>query len=486
MMFSKHDTESLCPVCLRRLDAVYEEFPADSGNIVMRKTCPVHGEFVTPVWRGEPSLSGWHRPKTPSFPEHPRTQTERGCPFDCGLCPEHAQHTCTGQIEVTQRCDLGCPVCYASSPVQKKDSSALQDPSLEQLAFQFESLWRASGACNVQLSGGEPTMRDDLPEIVGLARKRGFAFVQLNSNGLRLGREKGYAAALRDAGLDSIYLQFDGPDDATFLALRGKALLEQKLEAVRRCGEAGLGIVLVATLVPGINDEKLGALLRLALELGPPVRGLHLQPAASFGRYPWELATAPRLTLPEVMRKLARQSGGMLQVTDFHPPGCEHSMCSFSAVYRKIPGTGDIPQLSLIPPQSEGGCCCGEDRTKKGLSSVASPLIAAEGARVSREFTARHWRAPDTALNNDRNEGDDFDRFLAQAGLSKRFTISCMAFQDACNLDVARVRGCCIHVVTPSGRLIPFCLHNLTAMDGTTLYRNGTLSEKGGAGGGDM
>ncbi len=479
-MFTPRATQSLCPVCLKLLDAVYEEFPPQSGEIIMRKTCPEHGEFMTPVWRGGPSLIGWNRPKTPSFPACPQVGRTQGCPFDCGLCPDHAQHTCTGQIEVTQRCDLGCPVCYASSGYTASDAAdavplSPSEPSLERIAFQLERLWRVSGACNIQLSGGEPTMREDLPEIVAMARRRGFALVQLNSNGIRLGREAGYAATLRDAGLDSVYLQFDGPDDDVFSILRGRPLLESKLDAVRRCAEAGLGIVLVATLVPGVNTGKLGDLLRLALELGPSIRGLHMQPVASFGRYPWELLNAPRLTLPEIMRELAGQSGDMLSVTDFHPPGCEHSMCSFSAVYRRVSRADGRTELALIPAPDAGECCCGPERVRDASGPATVPIDAAEGARVSREFTARHWRAPESSFFGSSGEdGDDFDRFLARAGLARRFTISCMAFQDVCNLDVARVRGCCIHVVTSAGRLVPFCLHNLTALDGTPLYRGGS------------
>ena len=139
-MFTPRATQSLCPVCLKLLDAVYEEFPPQSGEIIMRKTCPEHGEFMTPVWRGGPSLIGWNRPKTPSFPACPQVGRTQGCPFDCGLCPDHAQHTCTGQIEVTQRCDLGCPVCYASSGYTASDAAdavplSPSEPSLERIAF---------------------------------------------------------------------------------------------------------------------------------------------------------------------------------------------------------------------------------------------------------------------------------------------------------------------------------------------------------------
>ncbi len=468
----EHPTLSVCPVCLRRVDARYEEI--GPGRVELIKNCPEHGSFRVAAWVGEPVMSGWRRPKTPSYPRRPFAEADRGCPFDCGLCPEHGQHTCTGQIEVTGRCDLGCPVCYAGS-----GRAAMPDPDLERLGFQLDRLWDASGSCNVQLSGGEPTLREDLPALVDLARRKGFAFIQVNSNGLRLGREPGYARALAEAGLDSVYLQFDGGDDDVYRALRGRACLDDKLRAVTACAGAGLGVVLVATVVRGVNLDKLGALLRLALELEPAVRGLHLQPAASFGRFPWDAAAAPRVTLPETMRALAGQSGGLLSVADFHPPGCEHALCSFSAVYRRTSGG-----LALI--EGGGDCCAPSSRVLRtapvvgdavtsvsGSAVLVSPIVAEEGARVSRTFTARHWSAPPAAgdRGDGTDRGDGFDRFLARAGLARRFTVSGMAFQDALTLDLDRVRGCCIHVVSPEGLLVPFCLYNLTALDGTPLYR---------------
>ena len=200
-------TESLCPVCLQRIPAEYrQEVPEET--VVLHKICPEHGAFAEPVWRGEPDFRSWVRDKTPSHPRHPFVETDRGCPFDCGLCSEHGQHTCTGLIEITARCNMRCPVCFASAGEHVEP-----DPSLEHIAFQLDRLKQASGPCNVQLSGGEPTVRDDLPEIIRMAKKRGFGLVQCNTNGLRLGTEPGYAASLRAAGLDSVYLQCDAADD---------------------------------------------------------------------------------------------------------------------------------------------------------------------------------------------------------------------------------------------------------------------------------
>ena len=219
-----HETRSLCPVCLRRLDARYVR---RGQSVLLERTCPEHGTFAVAVWHERteggvtpPRFNGWSRPKTPSYPREPRTPVRHGCPYDCGLCPAHAQHTCTGLVEVTLRCNMACPVCYAAAGGAVPD-----DPSPETVAFQLDSLRRASPGCNVQLSGGEPTVRDDLPALIRMAWERGFGLLQINSNGLRLGLEAGYARKLREAGLDSVYLQWDSPDLEGCLPLRGAVAL---------------------------------------------------------------------------------------------------------------------------------------------------------------------------------------------------------------------------------------------------------------------
>lgn len=467
-------TQSLCPVCLRRIEASYVQSATDVRTVVLRKTCPDHGTFSVPVWResGEgaaatPPFANWSRPKNPSYPVNPRTPIRDGCPYDCGLCPAHAQHTCTGLFEVTKRCDMSCPVCYAqASSVSNPLRGEADDIPLTIIATQMDTLKGASGPCNVQISGGEPTVRDDLPQIIHMARQRGFGLVQVNTNGLRLAQQQGYARSLRDAGLDSVYLQWDSVNESSFTALRGRECLDFKRRAVRNCVDAGLGVVLVATVVRGVNEGELGDLLRLALDLGPAVRGLHIQPAAFFGRYPWQLEEAPRLTLPDVMAALASQAPELVSPSHLHPPGCENELCSFSAVYRRVRYDGQ-PGLEWLPDAGQS-CCSPAPQT----SGAAVPPPAEEGARKAKQFVAMHWKGGSETDKNTSPDSnvDGFSRFLAQAGAEQRFTLSAMAFQDALSLDLDRVRGCCIHVVRPDGRMIPFCLHNLTASSGTRLY----------------
>lgn len=496
-------TASVCPVCLGPAPA---ERVAVGDSVLLVKRCPEHGEFSAPVWRGEPAFTGWVRPKIPTARRGPGTERVLGCPRDCGLCPDHGQHTCTLLIEVTQRCNLRCPVCFASagqgeehgdgrSEGDARASRREDDPTLGELVSRLAVLRPRAGDANIQLSGGEPTLRDDLPQLVTAVRGLGYPFVQLNTNGLRLAREAGYAARLAAAGLDSVFLQFDGPDDAATARLRGQPLHPDKVRAVDACAAAGLGVVLVCTVARGVNDHCLGDIVRFGLARVPVVRGAHFQPVSFFGRYEGfgalggesggeevdavgrtldDLREAARITLPEVMRAVRDQAGGLIPLAHLHPPGCEHAQCSFS-------GTFMVHEGGRLEPA--GGACCGtgDNGAEKG-GMPPEPIPAALGAERARAFVRRQWKAPDVAAGMggaDSTGGgssatpprDDFERFLARAG--RRFTVSGMAFQDAWTLDTERLRGCCIHVAAPDGRMVPFCAWNLTSADGTPLHRNG-------------
>ncbi len=435
-------TQSLCPVCLKRINAQLVKW---GKHVYMVKQCPEHGEFRTLIWRGDAvDFADWSRPKIPSQPLHCHTQVENQCPFDCGLCPEHRQHTCTALLEITQRCDLRCPVCFADA------GSADKDPDMDRIDYWFRRVIEASGHCNIQISGGEPTQREDLPEIIRLGRKHGFEFLQLNTNGIRLAREKDYARRLFDAGLKSVFLQFDGVSDGPYKALRGADLWDLKQRTVENCGEAGLGVVLVPTLVPGVNVEEIGDIVRYAVAAGCHVRGVHFQPISYFGRFPTPPADEDRITLPDVMAELARQCGDMVSLKDFQPPGCEHSLCSFHGNYLRTP-EGGLKALS-----GKSGKCCD------------TPIVAAEGAAKSRDYTARQWAGAKPCSCN--APGKTLESFLDQVK-TWSFSLSAMAFQDVWNVDLDRLKGCCIHEVHPDGLLIPFCAYNLTSSSGRSLYR---------------
>lgn len=451
-------TVSLCPLCLKRVEAIREQ-QADAVYLVKR--CPEHGTFRTVIWRGNVPFSTWLRPKKPSAPRQSFTTIDRGCPFDCGLCPGHAQHTCTALIEITPRCNLRCPVCFADAGIEQADF----EPSLEEIGILYDRVLAGSGLSNIQLSGGEPTMREDLAAIIRLGRSKGFDFIQLNTNGIKLAADLGYARDLQAAGLASVFLQFDGLSSATHLALRGRDLGAIKEQAIRNCAAAGIAVVLVPTLVPGINTHEVGEIIEYGARFAPTVRGVHFQPIAYFGRYPQPPADHDRLTLPELIALIETQSDGAISRDHFAPPACEHALCSFH-------GNFLVEEEGTLLPLGNRAACCS--------SGEPQAIPALEGRTKSVRFTARQWALPslpmaatgagDCGCSAQPAPQDDFDRFLARAR-THTFSISAMAFQDVWNLDLERLRGCCIHVVAPDGRLIPFCAYNLTSNQGAPLYR---------------
>lgn len=432
-------TQSLCPICLRVLEASIVE---EDERAYMLKTCLEHGTFETVLWRGKTPMHEWIRTKERAYIKNPIKEVDQGCPYDCGLCSEHRQHTCTALIEVTSRCNLNCRFCFADAMEGKN-----KDPKLKQLRFQFESILKTSGRCNIQLSGGEPTLRDDLPQIVRMGVELGFPFIQVNTNGIRMAKDEAYVKALKEAGLNSIFLQFDGVDDAIYEYLRGKALFDIKCQAIENCRKFGIGVVLVPTIVPHVNVCSIGEIIRFGIDHSPTVRGVHFQPVSYFGRIPKAPKDEERITLPEVMEHICAQTEGMISLESMQPPGCENALCSFHGNY--------LIEEGVLKPVSKRSCC----------SSGSEK--AEEGATKAKAFVARNWsyqqQLRDAKLS-------DWDAILS-AIANNAFSISGMAFQDVWNVNLERIKDCCIHVSTLEGKLIPFCAYNLTNNEGESLYR---------------
>jgi uncharacterized radical SAM superfamily Fe-S cluster-containing enzyme len=406
---------------------------------------------------------------------------KKGCPYDCGRCPDHGQHACTVLVEITERCNLRCPVCFADAG--EKTTAAFADVST--LAEHLRRIHEHAGNVVLQLSGGEPTLHPDLASLVRIGREL-FPAVQVNTNGLLLADRPELAEELAVAGLSWVFLQFDGTTDAVFQALRGRPLLERKLAAVENCRKAGLSVVLVPTVARGVNDQDLGNLLRLALRLAPTVRGLHLQPMTGSGRNKLAAGGRHAITLPETLAAICAQSGGLMRPEHATPPGCEHERCSFHCRYR-ISGSG-----ALVPLRGEGPCCPAPDGGRDGAccfggagtSFPQGETLAedgGEGLTRAIDTILRAWGGAGTGENasggaegKKERQGsgvpDALEDFIAKAR-SRTFSVTCMAFQDVWNVDLARLQGCCVHVFSPPDRLIPFCAYNMTAVDGEPLHR---------------
>lgn len=435
-------TESVCPVCLKNIRAGITV--GEDRMIHMEKTCDEHGSFDTLVWEGDVvSYLSWAENDMPGRAPGHAAKAVSGCPHDCGFCENHQSEGCCVLLELTSRCNLHCPVCFASA------GSEGTDLPISEIIRQYDWLMEHGGPFNIQLSGGEPTMRNDLAEIIRLGKERGFSFFQLNTNGIRIAEEEGYAEQLKEMGVSCVYLQFDGLRDETYQILRGKDLFEIKDRAVARCISASLPVVLVPVIAAGVNEDEIGRILQYGLEHHPGVRGVHFQPLSCFGRC--EVADIKqnvqwRMTIPRMLKEIETQSGGLLKASDFSGGGTESPYCSFHASYRK---NGD--ELKVLA-RRERNCC---------------PVPSSQAM----DFVARQWgREGPEASELNGIDTTAFDEFLKKA-TDQIFTVSGMLFQDAWNLDLNRLRRCYIAEADSECGMVPFCAYNLTDINGKALYR---------------
>jgi hypothetical protein len=261
---------------------------------------------------------------------------------------------------------------------------------------------------------------------------------------------------LKEAGLDCVFLQFDGLTDDVYRSIRGVDLLDLKLKAIDRCADLGLGVVLVPVLIPGVNTDQIGGIIRFAAERSPVIRTVHFQPISYFGRFPTAPSDADRITIPEVLAAIEDQTGGAAKRSDFRAGTAENPYCSFNGEFA-VGADGILTALSSAKPS----CCCGPSAETVGEAEKA------------RRFVAKRWAAPELHQSASAADAvmrtDSLDVFLAQR--QRTLVISGMAFQDAWTLDLDRLRQCYIHVASTGGRLVPLCAFNLSATDGRTIHR---------------
>jgi len=481
------DAESLCPYCLRRIAA---RRIVAGDEVYLKKSCPEHGELEKVlIWRNHPiPLDVWTRSRAGSCcssscdcHETPVDDAAAplNCPYDCGICSGHQQRTCSAIIEVTARCNLRCPVCFADSP------GSGSDPTIHEIERILQNVRRSAGNCPIQLSGGEPTLRDDLCEIIHRARAIGFDHIQVNTNGLRLARDFDYAKKLQSAGVTDFFLQFDGVTDDVYRALRGKELFVLKEAAIRTAAELKIAVILVPTLVKGVNDTQIGDIIQFAKTQMPAVKGVHFQPMTSAGRYPRAPRNDDRVLIPDVIAAVCEQTAGEFIPENFIPSACEHALCSFSALAVLREDGCLIPSTHIDWTFSRGK----DDAAKKSIAYVrrhwkypeqtAAPSAEKSAANESGSISAAasgNAAKPVVSIsaveipraNPHTDSNITLDDFMERVR-NYSLCVSGMAFQDVWNIEIDRLRRCCIHVATPDSALIPFCARYLTGANGQKL-----------------
>jgi len=461
------NTRSICPECLKALDAeIYE----DNGKVFIKKICPEHGAFQELYWS---DYDQYVRAEKFRYDgegiENPRTQKVNGCPLDCGICPEHKSHTALAIIDVTNRCNLKCPVCFANAAA----AGYVYEPTQEQVVGMLENL-RATKpvpATALQFSGGEPTIRNDLFDLVRKAKEVGFRHVEVNTNGVRISQDPEYPKQLKAAGVSTIYLQFDGLTPDVYKFIRGLDLYDTKMKAIENLRAAGYdSVVLVVTLIKGVNDSQLGDIIRFAAKNFDVIRCVNVQPVSLCGRLPPQEREKMRITIPDFMRAVEEQTNGAIKVSDFYPvpvvvpvskavgalkdkryveftthPHC--GMATFVIVEngKLTPVTryGNIEKFraSLLKVYADAS---------KGSKRKAKLRLIGAARHLKFSFLRKYVLG--VLLSGDYQSLGNFVR--------QTLMISSMHFMDPYNFDLERVQRCVIHYAVPDGRIIPFCTMN--------------------------
>ena len=473
-------TQSLCPECLAVIDAVIRE---DGGKAVMEKSCPKHGTFKDTVWSDVDTylrVEKWA--KDGLGVEEPAIPKATQCPFDCGLCDLHLSHTALANVDLTNRCNLKCPICFANA----NSAGYVYEPDFDTVVAMLKML-RAQKpvACPaVQFSGGEPTIYPRFFDIIRAARDLGFPQVQAATNGIEFAKSLEFCEKASAAGLNTLYLQFDGMRPEIYERARGRNLLDVKQKVVDNCRKLPNhpSIVLVPTIVKGVNDDQVWPILEYAIKNNDVIRGVNYQPVAFTGRITNEEREAGRYTLTDLIHGVESQSGGRIKASDWYPVP---TVVSVSELVSTIAGRDMVTFTNHVH--------CGlatylfvkdADNIMPVTRFVDVDALFAELYALAKKSSGKRthiitkikaYNLIKRHLKKDQMPDDmntmGFLKVLkrvfsedSKKGLSKfswnMMYVGAMHFMDAYNYDIERVKRCSIHYTTPDMKLIPFCAYN--------------------------
>ena len=448
---TKHDadyvfhelTRSICPECRQVIDA---HIILRDGKVFMRKRCPRHGQFEALVYADAQAYTAQARFNKPgTIPLAYNSRIEHGCPHDCGLCPDHQQHTCLGIIEVNSACNMQCPLCFANA-------GSGFSLTLEEVEDILDGFVRTEGYPEVvQFSGGEPTIHPQIVPMLRAAKARNIRHVMLNTNGKRIANDDSFRDELADLQ-PAIYLQFDGFSSETYRIIRGEPdILDEKLRALDRLAEIGCKVVLVPAIERGVNEHEIGDIVRLGMR-HPAVLGVNFQPAFHAGRH-MQHDPLQRMTIPDILRRLEAQTEGIFQVSDFVPVPCCFPTCN-SVTYAYVDGETVLPITRLLDVEDYLDYISNKilpgfgDDVLRALEGLWSSSVVPGSAKATTDLltSCAACQLP---------EGLDI------RGIAERmFMVMLQDFMDPWTFNQKNVMKCCKEILLPGGKQIPFCAYN--------------------------
>ncbi len=452
---------SICSTCFQKIEAktVFQD-----DKVFLLKRCPDHGHERVLI---ADDVDYYRRSreifiKPPEMPLVYNTPVKWGCPYDCGLCTDHEQHSCLTLVEICDFCNLRCPVCYASSGPERQ-----QFRDLKTIEKMLDAVVRNEGHPDVvQLSGGEPTLHPEFFTILEMAKARPIRHLMVNTNGVRIAEDEKFVEKLAGYAEDfEVYLQFDSFERDPLMELRGADLRRIRIDALERLNRYNIATNLVVTLKKGLNDGEIGKVIDYALEQRC-VRGVTFQPIQDAGRLENFDPATDRHTLTEVRRKILEQTS-VFKPEDIIPVPCHPD--SLAMAYALKLGGKITPLTSMIPPDV--------------LINAAGNTILYEQEEAVKEslfklFATNH--SPRSSAGSLRELLCCLPKVFVPDVITYEniFRIIIMQFIDAHSFDVRSVKKTCVHIVHPDGRLIPFDTYNLFYRDELEATRLAPLRQR--------
>ncbi len=444
-------TVSLCPECLRRIDS---KIVFENGHVYMLKFCEEHGPMKVLIATDisyYKNIRNYN--KASEMPLKFNTKTHYGCPYDCGLCPDHEQHSCLTIVEITDRCNLECPTCYAMSSPHYGNHR-----TLEEVERMLDIVVANEGNPDVvQISGGEPTIHPQFFEILDIAKKKPIKHLMVNTNGIRIAKDLEFTKRLAGYAPDfEIYLQFDSFEPEVLLQMRGRDLSDTRIKALENLNLVNLSTTLVITLQQGMNDHEIGKIIEFALQQ-PCVRGVTFQPVQIAGRNENFNPEVNRITLTEVRQKILEQTN-IFQPNDIIPVPCNPDALAMAYALKLdgqvFPLTRYIDPAHLLDNSRNTIVYEQDTELHQHLIKIFSTGISVDRVEENMKqllCCLPHIQAPGLTYEN-------------------LFRIIIMRFIDAYDFDVRSIKKSCVHIVHKDGRIIPFETMNLFYRDEKEKY----------------
>lgn len=498
-------TSSVCSTCLYPVEA---KIIFKNNHVYMDKWCPVHGVERVLMMDDVAYYRSCREVyvKRPEMPETFATPMQYGCPYDCGLCPDHMQHSCLTIVEITDVCNLDCPVCFADSGMSRETNLphlSYKHKSLETVKAMLDTVVASEGEPDVvQLSGGEPTMHPQLFEILDYIQTLPIRHVMINTNGIRLAKEPEFVAKLADyayrfsnkkqnsaaenskkvQGLE-IYLQFDSLDDEHITVLRGAKLARIHEKALAHLESHNLSTTLVATIKKGLNDGEMGKIIEHALSYRC-VRGVSFQPLSESGRVGIDEAlldsSKQRLTISEMRRQIAEQSE-VFTLDDIVPVPCNPDTLAMGYALKTHSTADEInTQNNTINNMTQVAPLTRYLTPDVIMNGGGNTILFEQNPEVQTKAKEQLFKVLSTN-HSPESQANCLSELLCclpkidapHLSYDNVFRVMIVQFMDAQNLDIRALKKSCIHFAQPDGTMIPFESFNLFYRDD----RKETLAE---------